>query len=193
MGWRPVAATHRSILALPQRILTKALSTVMETLKDFHAKEFKETGIRKFWIVENSLEFILSLPETLTSMFSSDIDSMYQKINQDNVIESTADEIRRAASIIGADSFFIAIGDTSLGKHIDHGFWFNTESRLDPSDGSIPSTKDQCSKGEIYPIQNIINIMAFLVKNSYVTLGNSIHHQLTVFLKVDTQVTSWLT
>jgi hypothetical protein len=178
MGWRPVAGAHRSILALPQRILTQALGVVMKTLKEFHAKEFQDTGIRKFWIVENSLDIVLSLPKVLTSMYSSDIDSMYQKMNQENVIESTAEEIRRAATITGADSFFVAIGDTSLGNHIDHCFWYNTESGLDPSDGSIPSTKDKCSKGEVYPIQNIVNLLIILVKNSYVTLGNSIHHQI---------------
>jgi hypothetical protein len=54
----------------------------MKTLKNFHHKEFKETGIRKFWIVENSLDVVLSLSETLTSMYSSDIDSMYQNMDQ---------------------------------------------------------------------------------------------------------------
>jgi hypothetical protein len=49
----------------------------MNTLKDFHSKEFKDTGIRRYWIVKNSLDIILSLPEVVTSMFSSDIDSMY--------------------------------------------------------------------------------------------------------------------
>jgi hypothetical protein len=29
IGWRPVAATHNSILAIPQRILTQALALVM--------------------------------------------------------------------------------------------------------------------------------------------------------------------
>jgi hypothetical protein len=111
-------------------------------------------------------------------MYSSDIDSMYQKMNQENVIESTAEEIRRVATIAGADSFFVAIGDTSLGNHTDQCFWFDTETGLDPSDGSTPSTKDKCSKGEVYPIQNMINILIFLAKNSYVTLGNSIHHQI---------------
>jgi hypothetical protein len=30
----------------------------------------------------------------------------------------------------------------------------------------------------VYPLQNIINILIFLVQNSYVTVGNSIHHQI---------------
>lgn len=150
----------------------------MKTLEEFHAKEFQETGIRRIWVVENSLDIVLSLPEVLTSMYSSDIDSMYQKMDQKNVIKCTAEEIQRAATITGADSFFVAIGDTSLGNHTDHCFWFHTYSGLDPTNGSIPSTKDQCSKGEVYPLQNIINLLVFLVKNSYVTLGNSIHHQI---------------
>jgi hypothetical protein len=99
LGWRPVAATHRSIFSVPHRVLTQALGLVMKTLRDFHTKEFKETGIRRYWIVENSLDIILSLPEVLTSMYSSDIDSMYQKMNQANVLKNTTEEIRRAADI----------------------------------------------------------------------------------------------
>jgi hypothetical protein len=178
IGWRPVAATHRSMFAIPQRVLTQALGLVMKALKEFHAKEFKDTGLRKYWIVENSLEIILSLPETVTSMYSSNIDSMYQKMNQNNVIESTSEEIRRATAIIQADAFFIVVGDTSLGNTIDQVFWYNSESGLDPMDQSISSTKDKCSKGVVYPVQNIINILIFLVQNSYVTLGNSVHHQI---------------
>jgi hypothetical protein len=76
LGWRPVAASHRSVTAVAQQLLTQVLGLVLNTLKDFHAKEFANTGIRKFWIVENSLEVVLSLPTVLTDMFSSDIDSM---------------------------------------------------------------------------------------------------------------------
>lgn len=177
MGWRPVAATHRSIFNFPQRIFTQALSLVMQTLKEFHADEFRRTNIRKYWIVENSLDIILSLPERLVHMFSSDIDSMYQKMDQENVIRQLHKEVTRAASIAQADSFFIAIGTTSLGNKIDHRYWFSTESGLDPTDKSIPSSKEYCSKGVIYPIQNILNILDFLIRNSYVTLGNAIFHQ----------------
>jgi hypothetical protein len=178
IGWRPVAATHRSVFAISQRVLTQALALVMKTLKEFHAKEFKDTGVRKYWIIENSLEVILSLPDVLTSMFSSDIDSMNQKMNQPNVIDSTTEEIKRAASIIGADSFFVVVGDTALGNKVDQVFWYSLESGLDPSDQTLPSTKHNCNKGVVYPLQNIINILIFLVQNSYVTIGNPIHHQI---------------
>lgn len=141
-------------------------------------KNLGNPGIRKYWIVKNSLEVILSLPKVLTTMFSSDIDSMYQKMNQSNVIDSTAEEVRQAATIIGADSFFVVVGDTSLGNKIDQAFWYNTESGLGPTDQTLLSTKHNCSKGVVYPLQNIINILIFLVQNSYVTVGNSIHHQI---------------
>ena len=178
MGWRPVAATHRSVFQLPQRILTQALSLVMKALRDFHAEEFRTTKLRKYWIVENSLDIILSLPECLVSMVSSDIDSMYQKMDQTNVIDRLREEIVRAASITGADSFFIAIGNTVLGNRIDNGTWFDCASGLDPTDKSLPSEKENCSKGVVYPIQNILNILEFLVKNSYVSLGDALFHQI---------------
>jgi hypothetical protein len=60
---------------------------------------------------------------------------------------------------------------------VDQAFWYSTESGLDPTDRSIPSTKDKCSKGVVYPVQNIVNILSFLVHNSYVTVGNSVHNQ----------------
>lgn len=81
-----MAATHKSVLAVPQRILSRALEVVMKTLKDFHHTEFKETKIRKFWILENSLEVVLSLPKTIIDIYSSDIDSMYQNMDQQCVI-----------------------------------------------------------------------------------------------------------
>jgi hypothetical protein len=41
IGWRPVAATHRSMFAVPQRILTQALALTMKALKDFTSKNLK--------------------------------------------------------------------------------------------------------------------------------------------------------
>jgi hypothetical protein len=147
----------------------------MKTLKEFHTKEFKYTGIRKYWIVENSLDifFLLSRGADKYVLLRYRFD--VPKMNQASIIESTAEEIRRAASIMEADSLFIVVGDMSLGNKIDQAFWCNTESGLDPSDKSIPSTKDKCSKRIVYPIPNIINILSFLVQNSYVTIGNSVH------------------
>jgi hypothetical protein len=119
IGWRPVAATYRSVFAVAQRIVSQCLELVMKTLKEFHYTEFKETQIRKYWIVENSLDVVLTLPETLTHMYSSDIDSMYQNMNRDCVIKSTSAEVKRAAEIIGADGFFVVIGNTGHGNKID--------------------------------------------------------------------------
>jgi hypothetical protein len=48
IGWRPVAATRKSMFAVPQRILTQALALAMKALKEFYAKEFKNTGIRRY-------------------------------------------------------------------------------------------------------------------------------------------------
>jgi hypothetical protein len=76
---------------------------------------------------------------------------------------------------MGANSFFIVVGDTALGNKIDQAFWFNSESGLDPSDQTIPNIKPHCS---IYSLQEVIDILSFLVQNLYVTVGSSIHHQI---------------
>jgi hypothetical protein len=106
VGRRPVAATHRSVLATPQRILSQCLELVMKSLKEFHHKEFKETQIKKYWTVENRLDVVLSLPEVLTDKYFSDIDSMYQNMDQNCIIQATSIEIRRAAKIVGVGRLF---------------------------------------------------------------------------------------
>jgi hypothetical protein len=102
---------------------------------------------------------------------------MYQNIDQDCVIRAISEEIRRAASIVAADDFFGVLGTTSLGNRVDQCFWHCSESGLDPIDQTISSIKDKCNKGQISPLQNIINILEFLVRNSFITLGTSVHHQ----------------
>jgi hypothetical protein len=87
---------------------------------------------------------------------------MYQKMIHSNVIDSTAEEIQRAASIIGADAFFIVVGDTALDNKIDQAFSFNSELGLDALDRSIPSTKERCTEGVVYSLQNTIKILTFL-------------------------------
>lgn len=49
IGCRPVAATHRSVFRVPQRLLLQCLERVMKTLKSFHYKGFQETKICIFW------------------------------------------------------------------------------------------------------------------------------------------------
>jgi hypothetical protein len=177
LGWRPVAASHRSVTAVAQRILTQVLGLVLNTLKDFNAREFAETDIRKFWIAENSLEVVLSLPAVLADMFSSDIDSMYQNMDQDCVIEATSAELRRAAGIVGADAFFVVIHNTIYGNPADQAFWHSTQNGLNPVDHSISALKDGCRKGVLYNIDRVLQLMTYIVKNTYVTLGNSTHLQ----------------
>jgi hypothetical protein len=122
IGWRPVAAMHNSVFAIPQRVLSQCFELVLKTLKNFHHKEYKETKIRKFWIVENSLDVVHSLPKTMFDMFSSDNDSMYQNMDQNCVIESTSTEVLRAAEIAQADGFFVVVNNTSLKNPANHCF-----------------------------------------------------------------------
>jgi hypothetical protein len=97
LGWRPVAAIHASVLAIPQRILAGCLELVMKFLKELHHKGFNETRKKIYSIIENSLDVVLSRPKTLTHMYFSDIDSIYQNIDQDCVISI---ETSRAAEIV---------------------------------------------------------------------------------------------
>jgi hypothetical protein len=43
LGWRPVAASHRSVLSIPHKVLTQVLGEVLRTLKAYHEREYAET------------------------------------------------------------------------------------------------------------------------------------------------------
>jgi hypothetical protein len=43
IGWRPVTACVNTVLEVPHRILAQCLRQVVNTLKEFHAREFRES------------------------------------------------------------------------------------------------------------------------------------------------------
>jgi hypothetical protein len=49
--------------------------------------------------------------------------------------------------------------------------------RLNPVDYSISTLKDGCKKKVLYNIDGVLQLMTYVVKHTYVTLGNSTHLQ----------------
>jgi hypothetical protein len=102
---------------------------------------------------------------------------MYQNMNQDAVIHCVGVETQRAAMLIGADSFYIVIYDTIYGNADDEVSWFHSTTGLNPQDGRVPSLK-RADKASIYSIATILRLIAYIVKHTYVALGNSVHRQI---------------
>jgi hypothetical protein len=179
IGWRPVTACVNSVLEIPHQILAQCLRQVVNTLKDFHSKEFANSQgrIRKWWTIKNSLECVTNLSEEeIEDLLSSDIDSMFSKMDQDTVCQAVREEILFAAQIVNANAFFVVLYDTQLGNLADEGCWFNSFSGLDPSTGQQPSLK-RTDKGVAYSLKRICLLIQYVVKNAYVTLGSSVQHQ----------------
>jgi hypothetical protein len=120
---------------------------------------------------------VTTLPDITTSITSSHIDSMYQNMNCECVIRTTLEEITKAAAIAGADSFLVSLGNTSHENKTDQCSWYDSVSCLDATDNSICSMKEGCNNGNIYFLQNMINVLAFFIKKSYIVLENSTHLQ----------------
>jgi hypothetical protein len=119
IGWRSVTACQGTASKIPHRIIAQCLRLVLNTLKEFHAKELRETGLRKWWTVENSLEYVLARPEIIKDLFSSDIESMFSKMDQATVFNAVSTEVRFAAQLVHANAFFVVIYDTRLGNSAD--------------------------------------------------------------------------
>jgi hypothetical protein len=160
IGWRPVTACVNLVSEIPHRILAQCLRQVVNTLKDFQSKEFANSQgrIRKWWTVENSLEYVTNLSEEeIEDLFSSDIDSMFSKMDQDTVCQVVREEILFAAQIVNANAFFVVLYDTQLGNSADEGCWFNSFPGLDPSTGQQPSLK-RTDKGVAYSLERICQL-----------------------------------
>jgi hypothetical protein len=88
-------------------------------------------------------------------------------------IEATSAELRRVAGIVGADAFFVVIYNTVYGNPADQVFWHSTQNGLNPVDHSVSALKDGCRKGVLYNIDRVVQLMAYVVKHTYVTFGTS--------------------
>lgn len=177
LKWRPVAACQESVLEALQRVLSQCLLLVFETLRDHHQKELELTGLRKWWIVVNSLEYVLKRPEVIGHIQSSDIDSMFSKMDQTTVRLTVNEVIRSAAQVVQANGFYVVLYNTVNGNHDDEASWYDTISGLDPVANTPPVLK-RTSKGVAYSLERICELVEYVVQHTYVTLGSSVHHQI---------------
>lgn len=176
IGMRPVAACQNSVLEIPNRVLSQCLKLVQTTLRKLHSAELQQTGLRKWWIVENSTEFILGRPRQIDHLQSSDIDSMFSKMDQQTVCTNVTTELRFAANTAGANAFYIVLYDTVNGNHADEACWFDANQGPDPTT-HLPPDLQRPTRGVAYSIDRVCQLLNFLVHNSYVTLGDSVQHQ----------------
>ena len=93
IAWRPIVAACNCVTTIPNRALATMLRLVCNTIKAPLVEEFQLTGVRKLWVIENSLEFVLSRPEQIDHIFSSDITNMYSELDQQFVAGAVDQEV----------------------------------------------------------------------------------------------------
>jgi hypothetical protein len=101
---------------------------------------------------------------------------MFSKMDQDTVCQAVREEIYFAAQTVNANAFFVVIYDTQLGNSADEGCWYDSFTGLDPTAGQQPSLR-RSYKGVAYSLERICQLILYVVKNAYVTLGSSVQHQ----------------
>ena len=164
--WRPIVAAHNCSITTANRVLASMLRLTLTTLQTHYTQEFRHTKIRKLWLIENSLEFVLARPERIDHVFSSDINSMYTELNQDFVIDAVTREISNAASIANSPCMSVKIHNTKYGNRADNASWSGCHRHpVRPNIG-------------IYHIHDIPALLQFVVKHVYFTVGNALFHQI---------------
>ncbi len=159
---RPIVAAIDCVFSCSQRVLSVILRLVLDTLKHFHMFEFERTGIRKFWLVENSLDFVLTRPDEIIDIFSSDVDSMYHNLNQDFIFHAVLEELRFAMiHISNTDRVFVSLGKSD--NQDDYASWL-------ASDVPMPTFS-------FYTVDMISNILSHILSDSYFTVGDTIFRQ----------------
>ena len=163
--WRPIVAAHNCSTTASNRVLAAILRLTLSTLQEKYTVEFKNTGIRKLWMIENSLEFILTRPSRIDNIFSSDINSMYTNLNQEFVIDAVTREIYNAAIHSNSRCIRVKVHDTAYGNRVDTATWSPCDIRVFRS------------KIAIYSIHDIPSLIKFVVHHVYFTVGNALFHQ----------------
>ncbi len=162
---RPIAAAHDCVLSNIQRVLAITLRLILDTLRDFHAQEFALTGIRKYWLVENSLEFILTRPDTINDIFTSDVDSMFHNLHQQFIFEAVSSEVQFTyLHVTRASCIMVRLNQYSDG---DKAFWHHTHH-----------ADEAYMKGTgCYTRHDIISMVLHVLRNIYVQAGDATFRQ----------------
>jgi hypothetical protein len=113
----------------------------------------------------------------IEDLFSSDIDSMFSKMDQETVYHAVKTEVLFAAQVAKANAFFVVLYDTIHDNAADKACWFDAAAGIDPNTGLPPDLR-RANKGVAYSLERICQLGDFVVRNAYVTLGNSVQHQL---------------
>ena len=159
-------AAHDCVTTIPNRVLATILKLVFNTIKTHLLEEFRVTGVRKLWVIENSLEFVLSRPENIDHVFSSDINSMYTELDPHFVEVAVGQEVHFAFQISGFQCVLTRIYDTPAGNHKDTAFW---------SPCNVPLNRQRMA---VYTIAQIRALTTFVLYNVYFTLGTALFKQL---------------
>jgi hypothetical protein len=163
--WRPIVAAHNCSTTASNRVLAAILRLTLSSLQEKYTLELKNTGKRKLWMIENSLEFVLTRPSRIDHIFSSDINSMYTNLNQDFVIDAVTREVYNAAIYSNSRCIRVKIHDTTYGNRVDTASWSDCNIRVFRS------------KIAIYSIYDVPSLIRFVVRYVYFTVGNALFHQ----------------
>ena len=159
------SSTCNCTTTFANRVLSAALRLTLTTLQKKFTLEFESTGIRKLWIIENSLEFILTRPDHIRHIFSSDINSMYTNLDQAFVIRAVTREIENAAHHMSVRCMKVRLHTTSYGNQRDLAIW------------SDCNNQQLRFKQGLYTLNQIHNLLHFVVKNVYFTVGSALFRQ----------------
>ena len=162
--WRPIVAAHNCSTTTANRVLSAALRLVLSTLQRKYAAEFQATGLRKLWLIENSLEFVLTRPEHIRHIFSSDINSMYTNLDQTFVINAVSLEILNAANHVSTTYVKVRLHTTKYGNQVDSAVWSNSRAQLRLGEG-------------LYSLHQLNRLLDFVVKHVFFKVGNALFRQ----------------
>lgn len=114
----------------------------------------------------------------IEDLFSSDINSMFSRMDQRTVCDAVKSEIQFAAQLVNANSFFVVLYVTIHGNSTDEACWYDANLNVDPTTRRSPALK-RAQKGIAYSVKRICQLVDYVVHHAYVTLGSSVQHQIT--------------
>ena len=175
--YRPICAAVDSVTTRVNRVLLAILRLVFKVHKRECEQYFRDTGNRTWWIVENSLDFIVTAPDTMTDVFSSDLESMYDNLDQSFVLESVFEEIVSASSIEGQMAISVRLHDTEHGNTNDNAFWGHVDPMNPDTDYITYELYSDALNADGTYVSPIKRILEFIITKVYVQVGSVVYLQ----------------
>jgi hypothetical protein len=170
IGHRYIAGCSSVSTILLARVLVKALHFILNVLREKDDEHIKQTGIRRFFVINNFEEVTSFLSKwsahSFSSMKTGDFSTLYTTIPLDDLVSELSVVINEAWVYHAQNENILS---NNLYLRVGHTVGWVKKRR--------PDLNNHCMRAHDLSCTRLVEMVSFLIMNTYLCNGNQVYQQ----------------